>query len=186
MAKVLRNNLRMRYRRVKRTSPNANSEDCMSKRHECAKVLLRELDAGKRIINIDETWIGEMDYRRYKWCGHNEANSLSSKDVAPRLALLTAVDNLGGLYMAMTQVNTDHEVFGVFMTKLVGKLTTEDPDWMRNTIFMLDNAPYHKDVYVLEALRRQGCNIIFLGPYSWSAAPCELLYSAVKRTNLNP
>ena len=96
--------------------------------------------------------------------------------------MFVAIDNLGGLYFSMTQVNTDHEVFGVFMTKLVGKLTTEDQNWRYNTIFLLDNAPYHKDVEVLHQLKLQGCNIIFLGPYSWSAAPCELLFSALKRT----
>ena len=75
---------------------------------------------------------------------------------------------------------------GVFLTKLVGKLTMEDANWRAKTIIVQDNAPYKKEFGVLEQLARQGCNNIFLGPYSFSAAPCELLFAALKRGNLNP
>ena len=141
---------------------------------------------GKRIINIDETWIGEMDFRRLKWRRRGESNTISSKDVLPRLSMLAAIDNYGEIYFSIVQANVDHQVFCIFITKLVAKLTTEDANWRSKTILMFDNASYHHDIMVLNQLQLQGCDIIFLGPYSFAAAPCELFFSALKRTQLNP
>ena len=56
---------------------------------------------GKRIINIDETWIGEMDFRRMKWRRRGESNTIGSKDVSPRLSMLAAIDNYGGFYFSI-------------------------------------------------------------------------------------
>ena len=186
VSKALRNILRMRYKRVTRVAPQANSEASLVKRLLCAKVLLTEMRKGKRVINIDETWIGETDYRRRKWRAPGDSNSLSSKDVTPRISMIAAIDDLGGLYFSLIQANVDHEVFALFMTKLVRKLTTEDANWSQKTVILLDNAPYHKEFGLMQQLRLQGCSIIYLGPYSFSAAPCELLFSALKRTQLNP
>ena len=35
-------------------------------------------------------------------------------------------------------------------------------------------------------MRKQGCDVLFLGPYSWLTAPAELLFAALKRVDLNP
>ncbi len=37
-----------------------------------------------------------------------------------------------------------------------------------------------------ERLRLQGVNVMYSGPYSWSMAPCELLFSRLKAVDLNP
>ena len=70
----------------------------------------------------------------------------------------------------------------MFLTKLVAKLTSEDINWKSKTILLMDNASYHHDEMVLNQLKLQGVDIIFLGPYSFSAAPIELFFSALKRT----
>jgi hypothetical protein len=129
VASVLRNVLGMRYKRVKRVAMQANSEASLVKRKVAAEVLLDAMQQGKRILNIDETWLGETDFRRLKWRGRGESNSLSTKDVSPRLSMLAAIDNFGGLYVSILQDNVDHGVFEVFLTKLVAKLTTEDANW---------------------------------------------------------
>ena len=61
---VLRNVFRMRYKRVVHIAPQANSEASLVKRMESARVLLKELKKGKRCLNIDESGIGAMDFRR--------------------------------------------------------------------------------------------------------------------------
>ena len=63
-SKVLRNVLKMRYKRVVHIAPQANSEASLVKRMDSARVLLRELQKGKRCLNIDESSIGAMDFRR--------------------------------------------------------------------------------------------------------------------------
>ena len=67
-----------------------------------AKVLLCELRKGKKIINIDETWIGELDYRKQKWRKRGCPNTVTAKEVTPRLTLIAAVDTQGKIYLAMT------------------------------------------------------------------------------------
>ena len=96
--------------------------------------------------------------------------------------MLAAIDNYGEIYFSIVQANVDHEVFCIFISKLVAKLTTEDANWKSKTIFVLDNASYHHDEMVLNQLKLQGCDVIFLGPYSFAAAPIELFFSALKRT----
>ena len=86
---------------MKQVPIQANTELSIVKRQTCAKILLSEMSKGKRIINIDETWIGEMDFRRCKWRARGASNSLSSKGVQPRLSLIVAIDNFGELYMSL-------------------------------------------------------------------------------------
>jgi hypothetical protein len=38
------------------------------------------------------------------------------------------------------------------MTKLVAKLKGDDLNWAEKTVFLLDNASYHKDVGVLNQM----------------------------------
>ena len=113
----------MRYKRVVPVAPQANSEAALVKRMDSARVLLRELQKGKRCLNIDESAIGAMDFRRQKWTVIGKPNSIVQKDVTPRLTIIAAIDNLGGVYFSMVQANVDGEVFTLFLTKLVQKLT---------------------------------------------------------------
>ena len=86
---------------------------------ESVSYLHTRLAEGKRIINIDETWVDRMQYSRQKWRSRDASNSVSAAQVIPRLAVITAIDNHGKLYMCMTQTNTDRWVFQLFMTKLL-------------------------------------------------------------------
>ena len=70
---------------------------------------------------------------------------MSAKDFSPRISLLAAIDSNGGLYFSMVQANVDREVMGVFITKLVGKLTEEDTNLRNKIIIVQDNAPYKKE-----------------------------------------
>ena len=67
---------------------------------------------------------------------------MSEHQVTPRISLLMAISTDGKLYAALTQVNTDHKVFCLFMSQLVKKLSKEDPDWRTNTLILMDGARY--------------------------------------------
>ena len=100
--------------------------------------------------------------------------------------MIAAIDNLGGVYWGVLQANVDSEVMIVFLTHLVAKLRQEDSDWARNTVLLLDNATYHHHSGVLNQLMHQGVDVLYTGPYSFSGAPIELFFAALKRTMLNP
>ena len=53
-------------------------------------------------------------------------------------------------------------------------------------MFLLDNASYHNNPLMMARLERMGLRVMFSAPYSWAAAPCELVFSALKLGELNP
>ena len=70
--------------------------------------MIELLKSGKRIINVDETWINQKDFRRRCWSKKGISNSIGVKDVNPRISMMVAVDTDGDIFYSLTQVNTDH------------------------------------------------------------------------------
>jgi len=106
--------------------------------------------------------------------------------VNPRLSLLTALDTEGKVYFAMTHANTDSDVMLVFLRYLMRKLDIESPGWEEETVFLFDGARYHTSAEMRGYFRKMQLSVIFSGPYSYAAAPIELLFGALKRGELNP
>ena len=65
-------------------------------------------------------------------------------------------------------------------------LDAESSQWYRNTVIMLDNAPYHTSNATLKAFEELGVPVLFTGPHSYSASPVELLFAAFKARDINP
>ena len=74
----------------------------------------------------------------------------------------------------------------LFLRYLIRHLETDNPNWRSNTIFLLDGARYHTSEEMREHLRKMEISLIYSGPYSYSAAPIERLFSALKDGDLNP
>ena len=146
-----------------------------------AKKMLSLLEAGKRIINIDETWLPHMDFRQYKWCKRAEPNTVTVKQLSHRVNMIAAIDTDGRLYLSLTQQNTDSDVMLMFFSRLANVLSQESKDWRDDTYWLLDNAAYHKSVEVRECLLKLGVKVIFSGQYAYEAAPCERFFSYYKR-----
>ena len=174
------------YGKVKRVATQGNTETNLVMRMLYAKKMFELLSSGKRIINIDETWLPSMDYRSRGWCSRGQRNSVSMRDMSSRVNMIAALDTDGRLYLSLTQVNTDSDVMLMFLSRLALVLTKEDPEWRTNTVLVLDNAPYHRAKGVKEHLVKLGASVVLSGPYSYAAAPCETFFSLYKRGNQNP
>ena len=124
----------MRFHKVKRVPFKGNAERSLVVRQQCAKKMLELLEQGFKIINVDESWINELDFQRRKWHEKVESNSLPKKAVFPRLSLLAAIDTEGRIFMALTTVNTTSEVVCLFVRKLVDALEQEDPNFREKTV----------------------------------------------------
>ena len=94
-----------------------------------AKIMLELLNTDVRIINCDETWVNDLDFRKMRWVVRGESSGVTSKEVAPRISVIMAIDNYGNTYVCTTQVNTDENVFCLYLEKLTAKLSKEDPGW---------------------------------------------------------
>lgn len=148
--------------------------------------MLDLLEQGKRIINVDESWINETNYLRRSWSIPQEAKSQIEPILQPRLAVIAAIDTDGRVFFSLNHSNTDSDVMILFFYRLAEALDLEVPGWRDDTVLLLDNAPYHTSEETKDALHRLGFTLIYSGPYSYSAAPCELLFAALKTGNLNP
>ena len=101
------------------------------------------MEAGKRIINIDETIIGCVDYRRNKWRQHGSTNSIPTHNITPRISFIAAIDTEGSCYISLTQTSVDTDFIILYLTNLAIKLDMERPNWREDSVILLDGARPH-------------------------------------------
>ena len=106
--------------------------------------------------------------------------------VMPRLSMIAALDNYGKVYFSLAHATTDSDVIATFLQHLIRILDRDDPGWQDSTVFLLDNATYHVSEETQVVMRKLGLQVIYSGPYSYSAAPIETLFSGIKLGQLNP
>ena len=72
----------------------------------------------------------------------------------------------------------------MFLSRLSMVLTTESKGWRDSTVILMDGATYHKaSKPIIEHL---GLRVVLSAGYSFAAAPAELFFSMLKRTDMNP
>ena len=138
------------------------------------------------MINVDESWINESNFTRMMWCPGDSPATINQRAITPRLALIAALDTDGEVYFALTHANTDSDVLMLFMRFLMRQLDSEDPDWSSHTVFLLDGARYHTSEEIRGYHKKLQVEVIYSGPYSYNAAPIELLFGALKNGEINP
>ena len=118
------------------------------------------------------------------WCPTKAPCTVTDRTISPRLALIAALDSDGRIYFSLNHSNTDSDVILLFLKELVSLLNQETPDWMTNSVILMDNAKYHVSEDTREGLRKLQIPLIYSGPYSYSSAPIELLFSGLKTGKL--
>ena len=74
----------------------------------------------------------------------------------------------------------------VFFRHLCTKLDKERKNWRKDTIILLDNAPYHTSAETLDLIKSLDMPVMFTGPHSYDAAVCELFFAEFKSVDINP
>jgi hypothetical protein len=120
--KVLKQDLKMKYKKIKRVPFSGNSDRNLILRQQLAIKMIELFQQDIEIINIDETWISQTDFRRRKWKVSGTTNSLPNPLVNPRISLIVALSNRGDMYFTVSQGNTNLESFKIFMVYLMKKL----------------------------------------------------------------
>ena len=90
------------------------------------------------------------------------------------------------MWCSLTQTNTDSDVMVMFLQHLARQLDREEPGWQESTTILLDNATWHSSADMQEHLARLKLDILYSGPYAYSTAAIELVFTALKRGDLNP
>ena len=96
------------------------------------------------------------------------------------------MDTEGDIYVSLTQVNTETSIMKMYLTHLSMQLDRDRPDWRDDTVFLLDGANYHINDEIIGHLSQLKMQVIFTGPRSYDASPCELLFAHLKAVDLNP
>ena len=147
--------------------------------------MIAQLGFGKRIINVDETLFNETNFVRKSWTPVQTRKASALKAVQPSLAMITSLDSDGRVFFALSHSTTDQDSFMVFMRHLVAKMDNLIPGWQESSIILIDNAPYHSGEEIRDYLHKMEVPIMFSGPYSYSAAPIESLFSLLKFGEIN-
>ena len=74
----------------------------------------------------------------------------------------------------------------MFFVRLLEKLDSEKPNWRQNTIILMDGAPYHQSLAMLEFYEEHQVPVLLTGPHSYDASPIELFFAAFKCKDINP
>ena len=98
------------------------------------------------------------------------------------MSLIAALDTDGRVYFTLTHANTDSDVLLAFMKHLTRQLDSEDPDWQEKTVFLLDGARYRTGEKMREYFRKLQVRVMYSGPYSYAAAPIEMVFGALGQT----
>ena len=112
----------MKNKKIKRVPFSGNSDRNLILRQQFAIKMIELFQQDIEIINIDETWISQTDFRRRKWKVSGTTNSLPNPLVNPRISLIVALSNRGDMYFTVSQGNTNLESFKIFMVYLMKKL----------------------------------------------------------------
>ena len=99
--------------------------------------------------------------------------------------MIAAFSSKSELYIALTQVNTDGDIFRLYLSWLAEQLDKEQPSWRQDSVIQLDNASYHSSNDTLAHIKMLNIPVIFSGPQSYDASPAELLFAYFKNQDIN-
>ena len=79
LKKIMKEDLNLMYKKIKPISWQGNSDRNKILRQQFAQALLAVDISKKTIINIDESWLGKSDFRRFSWAPQGVTNSVPQK-----------------------------------------------------------------------------------------------------------
>jgi len=74
----------------------------------------------------------------------------------------------------------------IYFHHLAAKLDQERPHWREDSVILLDGAAYHNSQSTLRIFQGLRIPVMFFGAHSYNLAVCELFFSFLKSTHLNP
>ena len=100
-ASIMKKDLDMSFKKIQEVSLRTNSEKNLVLRQRFAVNLIQVLRSGKRVLNIDQTWLGMSDFRRMKWRPKDSTNSIPKLSMQPRITMFVGLDTEGELYLSL-------------------------------------------------------------------------------------
>ena len=143
--------------------------------------MVQLLESGVRIVNIDESLLKKTSFHVKTWGNKHSSKYCLGSTLNPAISLIATIDTEGCVFFSVSTVNTNTSVMRLFLNELRTKYTARDGGNMRETVVLLDGAGYHVTKDTIAAVKKTGFGLIFSGPYSFDAAPCEKVFGVLKK-----
>ena len=99
---VLRHDVGAKYKRIRKIPFLGNTLRCFVLRQHYGIFMINQLASDVRVINLDQTWINDLEFRRQKWRKRGFVNSVLFHQVAPKIAVQMAICTQGKVYCALS------------------------------------------------------------------------------------
>jgi transposase len=138
-------------------------------------MVAEEIDA-RRLVFVDEMGTNTSLSPLYAWSKKGQRAFCSvPRNRGPNTTLLTSMSVEGmGPSMAVEGA-TDREVFETYVERVL------TPRLRPGQVVVMDNLTAHKGERVKDIIEEQGCELLYLPPYSPDLNPIEEAFSKVKR-----
>ena len=67
LRQIMRQELSLRFKKIQQLAPQTNRLKNLVCRQQYALRMLEVLASGRRVINVDESWLNTMAYKRHSW-----------------------------------------------------------------------------------------------------------------------
>ena len=102
------------------------------------------MTSGATIINIDESTLFQTDIRNKTWAPIGKKTYLTKSRRLLSANIVAATTSKGEFYFTLNQGRNNSYTLLLFFVRLIRHLNRFKGNWRANTVFMLDNASYHK------------------------------------------
>ena len=125
----MKEDFQLGWRPVKNLAQTSNTPRSLILRQKYAEMMISLYEAGHRIINVDETWVNDLNYCRRVWRLKGANQTLKKIPVYPNLSMILAIDTFGNSYFSLSHARTDSETFCEFIHFLCERLNEKEVGW---------------------------------------------------------
>ena len=106
--------MKLTFIKSKKLHPNSNSVKVLIQLQQYATKMIDLLNQGKRIINVDQTWLNESSFVRRVWAPMNGGSNVKLNAITPRVSLVVAIDTDGKVWFSLSHSTTDSDFMALF------------------------------------------------------------------------
>ena len=147
IASTLKNQFKLSFRKVKKVAATGSSEANLVLRSLYAQKMLLMYEQLNRfhVVNVDESWLPESDFRRFNWDLRGQQHSIPRRSLGRKVNMIVAVSSRGYVWLSLTQPNTDEDVMKLYLQQLSKTFQSQFGEgWKEEIVLLIDGASYHR------------------------------------------
>ena len=151
--------------------PNSNSDQNKDLRIAKRTELDQYIRRGFSVVFVDESHWSVGNVRTRKWGEKGKKHFRTQPLTRFNLSCICAISDAGQKHCRLFSRTITGEIFKAYLTELMDNFSVQN----NNVVFVMDNAPIHKEEIVQLAAEKNHA-IIFNAPYSPECNPIELVF----------